>query len=126
MIRKDWGTSSKGYATWSYRQLNKVDSLIEKLEKSNFVKKFFNRECLILLKEQKKFIKRSIEKEIESWTIKEESKFHKGVNNIVKENRRLEKEILRSGEVNYISKRELNHWNQKRWRGKPKKVLSLN
>ena len=41
--------------------------------------------------------------------IKEDSKFSKPVDNIVKENKRLSKEIVKSSETNYLSKREANH-----------------
>lgn len=124
MQRKDWKTSVKGYWIWGYRQLNKVDNLITKLEKANFVKRYFNRECLNLLKEQKKYLEKSISKEIELWMLKEDSKFSKPVDNIIKENKRLSKEIIKSSETNYLSKREANHWNQMRRRGRPRKVLS--
>lgn len=108
MIRKDWWCSTKGYTAWSYRQLNKVDSLINKLEKANFVKKYFNKESVELLKEQKKFIERCIEKEKELWKFKDESKFHKSVDNIVKVNKRLEREIAKWTNVGYTSRREEN------------------
>lgn len=41
--------------------------------------------------------------------IKEDSKFSKPVDNIVKENRRLSREIVKSSETNYLSRREANH-----------------
>ena len=41
--------------------------------------------------------------------LKEDSKFSKPVDNIVKENKRLSKEIVKSYETNYLSKREANH-----------------
>lgn len=124
MQRKDWTTSAKGYATQSYVQLRKVEKMIDKLENANFVKKYFNRDCISLLKEQKKFIEKAIKRQEELGILKEDSKFSKPVDNIVKENHRLTKEISKPIDVNYTSRREANHWNQKRRRGRPRKVLS--
>ena len=76
------------------------------------------------MKEQKKYLEKSISKEIELWMLKEDNKFSKPVDNIIKENKRLSKEIVKSSETNYLSKREANHWNQMRRRGRPRKVLS--
>lgn len=124
MQRKDGQTSVKGYATQSYVQLRKVEKLINKLENANFVKKYFNRESISLLKEQKKFIEKAIKKQEELGVLKEDSKFSKPVENIVKENHSLTKEITKATDVNYTSKREMNRWNQRRGRGRPRKILS--
>lgn len=122
--KKDGTTSVKGYATQSYVQLRKVERMINKLENANFVKKYFNRECISLLKEQKKFIEKAIKKQEELGILKEDSKFSKPVENIVKENTRLSKEITKSNDITYTSKREMNRWNQIKRRWRPRKNVN--
>lgn len=125
MQRKDWITSVKGYWIDWYRQLAKIDKLLDKLESSNFVKRYFNRDAINLLKEQRKYVERSIVKQKELWVMKEDSKFIKPVENIIKENKSLSREIAKGTNTNYLSMREANYWNQKkRWRGRPRKNLS--
>lgn len=125
MQKKDWTTSTKGYWIDWYRQLAKIDRLLNRLENSNFIKKYFNRDAINLLKEQRKYVERSIVKHRELWVMKEDSRFSRPVENIIKENKSLSREITRWVSTNYLSKREANHWNQKkRWRGRPRKNLS--
>lgn len=107
MIKKNWQVSTLGFATWSYRKLNEVNKAIESLENSNFIKRYFNKESLAMLKEYRKYIERSIKREEEAWVFKELSKMHSSeIENIVKENKSLSKEINKANEVEYISKKE--------------------
>ena len=113
MITKEWKVSVKGTISWSYRNLHKVEEAINKIENSNFIKKFFCREPLKALKEQKDFIERTIKKEREFIAFKELSRMHSSeVPNIVKENKSLTKQISRGKMTGYISKREENHKNR--------------
>ena len=123
MIKKNWEVSTKGVAAYSYRQLNKVNALINKLEGSAF-RRFTNREAISMLKECWKFIERSIERDKNSLVFRELSRMHSSeVEQIVKENKSLEKEIKKGIELGYISKREENHLNQKRRRWRPRKII---
>ena len=123
MIKKNWEVSFKGVAPHSYRQLNKVNALIDKLE-SNVFRRFTNKESISMLKECWKFIERSIERDKNSLVFRELSKMHSSeVEQIVKENKSLEKEIKKGIELWYLSKREENHFNQKPKRWRPKKKI---
>lgn len=110
MITKNWKVSARGTIAWNYRTLHKVEEAIEKIENSNFIKRFFNRESLDILKEQKVFIERSIKRERDFIAFKELSKLHSSeVPNIIKENKALTNQITRGKMTGYISKREENH-----------------
>ena len=110
MITKNGKVSARGTIAWNYRTLHKVEEAIEKIENSNFIKRFFNKDSLNVLKEQKVFIERSIKREREFIAFKELSKLHSSeVPNIVKENKALTRQISRGKMTWYISKREENH-----------------
>lgn len=110
MITKKGKVSARGTISWSYRNLHKVEEAIEKIENSNFIKRFFCKDSLQTLKEQKEFIERTIKREREFVAFKELSKMHSSeVPNIIKENKALTKQITRGKMTGYISKREENH-----------------
>jgi hypothetical protein len=49
--------------SWSKRQLNTLEVAIDKIENSNFLVRYFNRESLDLLKKQKQYVKVMLQKE---------------------------------------------------------------
>ena len=110
MITKKGKVSARGTISWSYRNLHKVEEAIEKIENSNFIKRYFCKDSLQVLKEQKEFVERTIKKEREFVAFKELSRMHSSeVPNIIKENKALTKQITRGKMTGYISKREDNH-----------------
>jgi len=110
MITKKGKVSARGTISWSYRNLHKVEEAIEKIENSNFIKRYFCKDSLQVLKEQKEFVERTIKKEREFVAFKELSRMHSSeVPNIIKENKALTKQITRGKMTGYISKREENH-----------------
>lgn len=121
MIKKNWEVSTKGVASYSYRKLNQLNEQIEKIE-WNYFKRVLGYRTLRLLKDYKRFVENSIERDKNHLIARELSSMHSSeVDEIIKENKRLEKEIKKGKELGYISKREENHWNQKRRRGRPRK-----
>ena len=126
MRKKNGEVSFKGVAAYSYRQLNKVNALVEELE-SNAFKRLFNKKAIEMLKDCWKFIEKSIERDKSHLAFKELSGMHSSeVDEIVKKNKSLEKEIKKGKELWYLSKREENHLKQKRWRWRPRKPLFAN
>lgn len=110
MITKKGKVSARGTISWSYRNLHNVEEAIDKIENSNFIKRYFCKDSLQTLKEQKEFIERTIKKEREFVAFKELSKLHSSeVPNIIKENKALTRQITRGKMTGYISKREENH-----------------
>lgn len=114
MITKDWKVSTKWAWAWWYRYLHKVENAIEKIEGYSFIRKYFYRDALQLLKEQKTFIERSIKREKELVMLKDLSRLHSSeVDNIVKKNKSLEKEINKWKTLWYISKKDELKWEKK-------------
>lgn len=94
--------------SWSRRQLGIIDTAIEKIENSNFIVRYFNKDSLDMLRKQKQYIKTMIEKE--KWFV--EYKRLQGTPNkveIVKANKALEKQLKAWEEIKYVSKKEENH-----------------
>lgn len=103
---KPWQFSCGRTASDSGRKLAIVNRTIEEIENSNFIVRFFNKKSLTVLKQQKSYIERQIEKEKN--LVKEIHLLkgaHDEVDNIVKENKKLSKEIKKWKEVRYVSKK---------------------
>lgn len=93
--------------SWSKRQLNTLEVAIDKIENSNFLVRYFNRESLDLLKKQKQYVKVMLQKE----RAFVEYKKLQGTPNqveIVKANKALEKQLTAWEDIKYVSKREEN------------------
>ena len=94
--------------SWSRRQLGVIDTAIEKIENSNFIVRYFNRNSLNVLKWQKQYIKTMINKERDFV----EYKRLQGTPNqveIVKANKALEKQLKAWEDIKYVSRKEENH-----------------
>lgn len=93
--------------SWSRRQLGLIDTVIEKIENSNILVRYFNRDSLNMLKKQKQYIKTMIEKEkgfVEYKRIQGAS----SPADIVKANKALEKQLKAWEEIRYVSRKEEN------------------
>ena len=93
--------------SWSKRQLNTLEVAIDKIENSNFLVRYFNRESLDLLKKQKQYVEVMLQKE----RAFVEYKKLQGTPNqveIVKANKALEKQLTAGEDIKYVSKREEN------------------
>ena len=105
--------------SWSRRQLGVIDTAIEKIENSNFIVRYFNRNSLNVLKWQKQYIKTMINKERDFV----EYKRLQGTPNqveIVKANKALEKQLTAGEDIKYVSRREENHIANKPRKRKPR------
>ena len=94
--------------SWSRRQLGLIDTAIEKIENSNFIVRYFNKDSLNMLKKQKQYIKTMIEKEkgfVEYKRIQGAS----SPADIVKANKALERQLKAWEEIRYVSRKEENH-----------------
>ena len=110
--KRAWGMKPWMFNAWrtasdSGRKLASVKKAINELENSNFIVKFFNKKSLMVLKEQKLYIERQIKKEVDMATEIHLLKWaHGPVDNIVKENKSLTRNINRSRDVAFSSKKE--------------------
>ncbi len=106
--------------SWSRRQLCAIDTAIERIENSNFIVRYFNRDSLNILKKQKQYIKTMINKEKDFV----EYKRLQGTPNqveIVKANKALEKQLTAWEDIKYVSRKEENHKARKTRSDKGKK-----
>ncbi len=98
--------------SWSRRQLAVIDTAIEKIESSNIIVRYFNRNSLNVLKKQKQYIKTMINKEKDFV----EYKRIQGASSpadIVKANKALEKQLKAWEEIRYVSRKEENRMTNK-------------
>lgn len=98
--------------SWSRRQLGVIDTAIEKIENSNFIVRYFNRDSLNILKWQKQYIKTMINKEKDFVEYKRLQGTPNQVD-IVKANKALEKQLSAWEDIKYVSRKEENHKTRK-------------
>lgn len=110
MVKKkrtmEYYTSRAG--SWSKRQLTMVVDTIERLESKNFLVRYFNKESLNTLKQQKRYIEAMIKKE-QGFVEYKKLQGENSPSEIVKANKALEKQLKAGEDIKYVSKREENH-----------------
>ena len=101
--------------SWSRRQLAVIDTAIEKIESSNIIVRYFNRDSLNVLKKQKQYIKTMINKEKDFVEYRRLQGAPNQVD-IVKANKALEKQLEAGESIKFVSRKEENHARQRKVR----------